>query len=237
MSEKIKIMIVDDSAVVRQTVTSILSKDRAIGEIVTANDPYHAVNKLLEFVPDVIILDIEMPKMDGLTFLEKLMRQHAFPVIICSSLSGEGSDTAIRALELGAVDVIEKASINTRKFLEDSAIMFRDIVKAAAQAKVKHKTKSEPIKVQPKLSADAMIPKVKHKAMIKTTEIVVAVGASTGGTEALRIFLERLPMDSPGILIVQHMPENFTRAFANRLNETCQVTVKEAKNQVSSVPS
>lgn len=233
MSNKIKALIVDDSAVVRQTVSAILSEDKKFGKIVTANDPYNAVSKLLNFLPDVIILDIEMPRMDGLTFLKKLMTQHTIPVVICSSLSSKGSETALKALEYGAVDIIEKASINTKKFLEDSSIIFRDIIKAAAKARVKIVKPKKILKAQPKLSADVVIAKKKKSAMIKTTEIVVAIGASTGGTEALKTLLEKLPMDTPGIVIVQHMPENFTKAFANRLNETCLVTVKEAQNNDS----
>lgn len=234
MSKKIKVMIIDDSAVVRQTLTSVLTSDPKIGEVISANDPYHAVEKLKRFVPDVIILDIEMPRMDGLTFLQKLMAQHALPVIICSTLSEKGSEVAMKAFEYGALEVVEKAKINTKSFLEESRMIFLDKVKAAALAKLKKKNrKVQPVKTSPKLTADAVLPAKRSKAMLQTTEKVVVVGASTGGTEALRVFLEAMPLDIPGIVIVQHMPENFTAAFAKRLNGTCRITVKEATDNDS----
>jgi two-component system chemotaxis response regulator CheB len=231
MSKKIKVMIIDDSAVVRQTLTAVLTSDPKIGEVISANDPYHAVEKLKRFVPDVIILDIEMPRMDGLTFLQKLMAQHALPVIVCSTLSERGSEVAMKAFEYGAVEVIAKSKINTKSFLEEAGIVFLDKVKAAAQARIKKvKAKPEFLKPTPKLTADAVLPVKKNKAMLQTTEKVIVVGASTGGTEALRVFLEAMPLDVPGIVIVQHMPENFTAAFAKRLDSTCQITVREAKD-------
>lgn len=229
MTNKINVLVIDDSAVVRQTLSTVLSQDPKIGQIVSANDPFHAVEKLKKFIPDVIILDIEMPKMDGLTFLQKLMAQHSVPVIICSTLSENGSEVAMKAFEYGAIEVISKSKINTKNWLEESAIIFMDKIKAAAQAKIKKKPKPAVMKTSPKLTADAVLPKVRTKAMLRTTEIVVAVGASTGGTEALRVFLEAMPLDTPGIVIVQHMPENFTATFAKRLNETCKITVKEAE--------
>lgn len=242
MSEKIRVLIVDDSAVVRQTLTSIFESDPEIEVIGTASDPYFAAKKIQHEVPDVITLDIEMPRMDGLTFLKKIMTQHPIPVVIISSLSAQGTETALRALEYGAVEIITKPQLDTKRFFEESKIRLCDVVKAASEAKLHdRKTFRAPVanhhaayqKVEPKLSADVMIPAVapsKSAAMIKTTEIVIAVGASTGGTEALREFLEALPPDSPGIVIVQHMPEMFTRSFANRLNELCKISVKEAED-------
>ncbi len=227
MKKKIKVLIVDDSAVVRQTLEDIISSDKHLEVIATASDPYIAADRIKHEVPDVITLDIEMPRMDGITFLQKLMSQHPIPVVICSSLTGEGAETTMKALQYGAVEIITKPSVGTKQFLEESKIKICDAIKAASLAKVKRISTTNH-KVSPKLSADAMLAKPSSKAMIRTTEKVVVVGASTGGTEALRVFLEALPPDSPGIVIVQHMPENFTRAFANRLNGICRVTVKEA---------
>ncbi|MBO4243757.1 MAG: chemotaxis response regulator protein-glutamate methylesterase [Bacteroidales bacterium] len=231
-NRKIRVLIVDDSAVVRQTLSSILETDPAIEVMGTACDPYIAAKKIQTEVPDVITLDVEMPRMDGLTFLRKIMAQHPIPVVIISSLTEEGSQTAMRALEYGAVDVIAKPRMDTQKFIEESKIRLCEVVKAAAHARI-HTRSANPtyLKVEPKLSADAVIAKSEGPtSMIKTTDIVIAVGASTGGTEALRIFLEAMPPDCPGIVIVQHMPENFTRSFANRLNDICRIQVKEAEN-------
>jgi two-component system chemotaxis response regulator CheB len=227
MPRKIQVLVVDDSAVVRHTLSEILSSDKEIECVETASDPYVAAEKMRTFVPDVITLDIEMPRMDGLTFLQKLMAQHPIPVVICSSLAEAGCETTLRALELGAVDIITKPSLGTKVFLEESRIGICDAVKAAAGIRTRSRRLALPM-VQPKLSADAVIAKGSSHAMIQTTERIVAVGASTGGTEALREFLEVLPIDCPGIVIVQHMPEKFTAAFAKRLDTLCAVHVKEA---------
>ena len=226
---KIKVLIVDDSAVVRQAITDILSSDPSIEVIGAARDPYLAVERMKEVVPDVITLDVEMPRMDGITFLQKIMSQHPLPVVMVSSLTENGSETTFKALEYGAVDIIQKPRLGVKQFLEESKIIICDAVKAAARAHMK-KPVSTPLHVPPKLTADAVMPKQTSKAMVQTTERVVAVGASTGGTEALKIFLEALPADAPGMVIVQHMPEHFTRAFANRLDGICRVSVKEAEN-------
>ena len=227
MSKKIKVLVVDDSAVVRNTLEEILSSDPQIQVIATASDPYNAADKLKLQTPDVITLDIEMPRMDGITFLKKIMSQHPIPVVMCSSLTPQGSDTVMKALEYGAVDIITKPRIGAKKFLEESKVLICDAVKAASKAKVKP-ISGKPMDVSPKLTADAVISKTRSRAMIQTTEKIIVVGASTGGTEALREFLEALPMDAPGIVIVQHMPEHFTTAFASRLNGICRVSVKEA---------
>lgn len=227
MSRKIHVLIVDDSAIVRQTLQEILNSDPWIEVVGTASDPYVAAQKILKQVPDVITLDIEMPRMDGITFLKKIMTQHPVPVVVCSSLTQKGSETLLKAMEYGAVEIMEKPRIGAKKFLEESRILICDAVKAASVAKVKQ-IPAHPLVVRPKLTADAIISKPKTRAMIRTTEKVVVVGASTGGTEALRVFLEALPSDSPGIVIVQHMPEKFTSAFARRLDGICDVTVKEA---------
>ena len=232
--KKIKVLVVDDSAVVREALRAVLESDPEIEVMGTAIDPLHAAEKIKNEVPDVITLDIEMPRMDGVTFLQKIMSQHPIPVVICSSLAEEGAETTLRALEYGAVDIILKPKMGIKDFIEDSRIRIVDSVKAAAQARIKKIVgKKLPAKApkspMPKLTADAVLmSKPGRAAMIRTTEKVVVVGASTGGTEALREFLEAMPPDSPAIAIVQHMPENFTRAFANRLNSICAIEVKEA---------
>lgn len=231
MKKKIKVLIVDDSAVVRQTLSLLLASDPQIEVMATASDPYYAVEKIKHEVPDVITLDVEMPRMDGLTFLQKIMSQHPIPVVICSSLSQNGSETALKAIEYGAAEIIVKPKLGTKKFFEESKMQICDVVKAAAQIRgVKPRSIK---KVEPKLTADAVIAKASIRAMAQTTEKVVVVGASTGGTEALRLFLEALPPNAPGIVIVQHMPEHFTMTFAQRLNQTCNVAVKEAEQNDS----
>jgi two-component system chemotaxis response regulator CheB len=227
---KIKVLIVDDSAVVRQTLQAILRTDSSIEVLGTAADPFFAAKKIAKEVPDVITLDIEMPRMDGLTFLRKLMAQHPIPVVIISSLTEKGTETAIKALEYGAVEIITKPQMHTKEFIEESKIKICDAVKAASKAHISRKKTFASLPVEPKYSADAVIPASKRYSMIKTTEVVISVGASTGGTDALQVFLQAMPPDVPGIIIVQHMPENFTRSFANRLNELCQISVKEAEN-------
>lgn len=235
--KKIRVLIIDDSAVVRQTLTAILGSDPKIEVLGTAQDPIFAAKKIAKEVPDVITLDVEMPRMDGLTFLKKIMSQHPLPVVIISSLTAKGTETGMKALEYGAVEIITKPQMNTKEFIEESKIRICDAVKAAGQAKVSRKAhvKATPpttssLKVEPKFSADAILPPSHDYSMIKTTDIVISVGASTGGTEALRVFLESMPVDTPGIIIVQHMPENFTRSFADRLNALCKISVKEAEN-------
>ena len=224
---KIRVLIVDDSAVVRQTLSEILSSDPGIEVIGTAGDPFVAAERISEQMPDVITLDIEMPRMDGLTFLQKIMSQHPIPVIICSSLAEEGAQSTLQALEYGAVDIIAKPRLGSKQFLEESRVMLCEAVKAAAGGAARAFTRRSRV-VEPKLTADAILSRATG-AMLETTEKVVVIGASTGGTEALRSLLEALPADAPGIVIVQHMPEVFTRAFANRLDSLCRISVKEAE--------
>ncbi len=228
MKDKIKVMVIDDSAMVRQTLIEILSSDPDIEVIGSASDPFVAAKKMREEAPDVITLDVEMPRMDGVTFLQKIMSQHPIPVVICSSLAVNKSETTMKVLEYGAVEIIQKPTLGTKEFLRESKIRICDCVKAAAMAKIKRISKKK--EVQPKLSADVVLAKASSRAMIETTEKVIAVGASTGGTEALRVLFESLPMDCPGMVVVQHMPENFTKAFAKRLDSLCQPTIKEASN-------
>jgi len=229
MREKIKVLIVDDSSVVRRTLAEVLASDPAIEVMATAPDPFIAAEKISFEVPDVIMLDIEMPRMDGITFLHKVMSQHPIPVVICSSLTEAGAETTLKALEYGAVEIILKPRLGTKQFLEEARVRICDAVKAASLAKIRP-IASGTLKVSPKLTADAVIARPPARAMIQTTEKVVVAGASTGGTEALRIFLEALPLDAPGTVIVQHMPENFTAAFARRLDGLCKITVKEAED-------
>ncbi len=223
---KIRVLIVDDSAIVRQTLAHVLSSDPQIEVIGTAGDPFVASEKIAEQVPDVITLDVEMPRMDGITFLKKIMAQHPIPVVICSSLAERGAETAMEAIENGAVEIITKPKLGVRQFIEESCTTLCDAVKAAAGARLRPITQRHT--VEPKLTADAVLARATC-AMAKTTEKVVMIGASTGGTEALRELLEALPADTPGIVIVQHMPELFTRAFASRLDGLCAITVKEAE--------
>jgi len=222
---KTRVLIVDDSALVRQTLSDVLSSDPEIEVIGTAADPFIAAERIREHLPDVITLDIEMPRMDGLTFLQKISTQHPIPVVICSSLADRGAQSTLKALEYGAVDIITKPRVGNKQFLEESRITLCNTVKAAARARPRARSTTV---VQPKLTADSILPRGAG-AMVETTEKVVAIGASTGGCEALTALLQSLPPDTPGIVIVQHMPEVFTRNFAKRLDDLCQITVKEAE--------
>ena len=234
---KIRVLIVDDSASVRTTLSDIISADPDLEVMATAADPYVAVERIRQEVPDVMFLDIELPRMDGLTFLRKIMSQRPIPVVICSSHTEEGSNTLMEALEAGAVDVVTKPRVDTAQFLQESAMRICDAAKAAAQAKLKGRVRPAPrLHVEAKLTADAVIPQrsaSRHAAAIANmpaTEPLICIGASTGGTEALRELLEALPANSPGIVIVQHMPERFTSAFARRLDTLCQLAIKEAED-------
>ncbi len=233
-NRKIRVLVVDDSALVRQTLTEVLSSDPGIEVIDTAADPYIAARKLQKEKPDVITLDIEMPKMDGITFLRKIMAQCPIPVVICSSIAGSNSDNALKALEYGAISIIEKPLMGQKRFFLESKVRLVDAVRAASVARMGKAAPSRTI--EPKLSADAVLPMDSMPAVLTTTEKVVAVGASTGGTEALRVYLQSLPGNAPGMVIVQHMPENFTAAFAKRLDSLCRVTVKEAEDGDSVIP-
>ncbi|GAF01835.1 protein-glutamate methylesterase/protein-glutamine glutaminase [Saccharicrinis fermentans] len=246
---KIRVLVVDDSAVVRQSLSSILGSDPEIEVMGTAADPIIAVKKIMKEVPDVITLDIEMPRMDGLTFLRKIMSQHPIPVVIISSLTTEGTEVAMKALEYGASEIIGKPAMNAAKFINESKILICDAAKASAQAKLSRKkinggisTNPQPstpkarkpatrlLEVAPKYSADVILERGSAYDRIAITEKVIVLGASTGGTEAIRNFLKNLPDKMPGIAIVQHMPEGFTKSFANSLNNICQLEVKEAEN-------
>lgn len=242
MPNAIKVMIVDDSAVVRQTLKELLDSDPQIEVMAVASDPIFAFKRMETDKPDVIITDVEMPRMDGLTFLKSIMEKDPLPVVVCSSKTEEGSDNAIKALEYGAVEIIQKPKMGTKQFLEESKVRICDAVKAADMSRRKLGPARErgapsrlPLKdVGPKLTADVMLPKPEAgHVFVETTEKVVVVGASTGGTEALKEFLEAFPEDAPGIVIVQHMPEHFTAAFAKRLDGLCRINVKEAEDNDS----
>lgn len=218
---RIKVLIVDDSAVVRQTLSDILSSDNEIEVVGTAADPYIAVSKIAEELPDVITLDIEMPRMDGLTFLRKIMSQHPIPVVIISSLTAKGTESAILAMEYGAISVLKKPHLHNDLHGEASNIII-DTVKAAAKARIKRRASDRQI--------SALVKKPAFQSMAETTNKVIVLGASTGGTEAILEFLQAMPIDCYGIAIVQHMPEIFTRSFADRLNGICSISVKEASH-------
>ena len=236
-SDRIKVLIVDDSATVRTVLSDILKSDPAFEVMQPAADPYIAVERIRRQVPDVIFLDIEMPRMDGLTFLRKLQAQKPIPVIICSSIAESGSEPLMQALEAGAVDAVTKPRIDTAQFLHETRVRICDAAKAAAQARMRGVRRHvPPMQVESKLNADAVIPPLSVQraaslaARTPATEPVICIGASTGGTEALRELLMALPADAPGIVIVQHMPEKFTAAFARRLNACCALEIAEARD-------
>ena len=232
---KVRVLVVDDSASVRQTMVDVLSADPAIEVIGVASDPFVAARRIAEDVPDVITLDVEMPRMDGITFLRKIMSQRPIPVVMCSSLTEAGSETLMQALEAGAVDIILKPRIAAADHLAEVGDRIRDVVKAAARARLDarpgaRRPTPRPLEPGAKLTADAVLPPPSGAAMARTTEMVVCIGASTGGTEALREVLQALPANAPGVVVVQHMPAGFTAAFAKRLNSLCEVEVKEAQH-------
>jgi two-component system chemotaxis response regulator CheB len=229
LKPKIRVLIVDDSASVRQTLSAILSDDPDIEVMAAAADAFAAARRLQEEVPDVIILDIEMPRMDGITFLRKIMAQHPIPVIICSTLTEEGSDVMFEAFEAGAVDILPKPRVDTRQALQESSARLREAVKSAARARIRPRRLPRTV-IEKKLTADAIMPPPVEGRTKVSTERIVCIGVSTGGTEALRDVLEVLPRRAPGILIVQHMPSGFTAAFAKRLNSLSEMEIKEAED-------
>ena len=224
--KRIQVLVVDDSAVVRQVVSALLAQDPEIEVMAAVADPILAMSRMATQWPDVIVLDIEMPRMDGITFLKKIMAERPTPVVICSTLTDRGTETSLAALAAGAVAIITKPKIGLKQFLSDASEDLTSAVKAAAKANVRK------LQVTHKHTADVILPPAEpsRQAMIQTTERVVALGTSTGGTQALELVLTALPRVSPGIVIVQHMPEQFTAAFASRLNGLCQIEVKEAQN-------
>jgi two-component system chemotaxis response regulator CheB len=220
MATRSKVLIVDDSALMRQLLTHIIGSDPELEVIATAGDPFVAREKIKALNPDVLTLDIEMPRMDGLTFLEKLMRGHPMPVVMISSLTSKGADTTLRALSLGAIDYVSKPKLDVSNGTIEQAEEIVAKVKAAARARVRRAS----------ASAAPSATQSERKYQFSATHKVVAIGASTGGTEALKELLVPLPADFPGIVIVQHMPETFTHQFAERLDSLCKIRVKEAQD-------
>lgn len=222
------VLVVDDSAVVRQVLQAVLPERRGF-RVTVAADPLIAAEKMKKFRPDVIVLDLEMPRMDGLTFLQNLMSSNPVPVVICSGLTGPRTEAAIRALEMGAVDIITKPKIGIRGFLEESAVTLEDTVRAAATARVRN-VRTRRQRSSTYHSADAVLPPATFAAPSPAQDKLIVIGASTGGTEALLHIFERMPEDCPGIVAVQHMPEGFTAAYAKRLNGICSIEVCEASD-------
>ncbi|WP_150910289.1 protein-glutamate methylesterase/protein-glutamine glutaminase [Marinobacter halotolerans] len=229
MTTPVSVFIVDDSAVVRQVLTQMLGADPGIRIAGSAPDPIFALQKMQRDWPDVIVLDVEMPRMDGITFLRKLMQERPTPVVICSTLTEKGADTTLQALSAGAVDIITKPKVGLKDFLQSGSQHMLQVVKAAARASL------GPVRA-PRAAPPAERRPVAPAAMSQTTDQVVALGTSTGGTHALEAVLTRMPADCPGIVVVQHMPEKFTAAFANRLNQLCRCEVREAADGDRVIP-
>ena len=237
---KIRTLIVDDSAVVRQVLSQLLNKSDAIEVIGSASDPIFAMAKMNQDWPDVVVLDVEMPRMDGITFLKKIMSVRPTPVVICSTLTEAGAETTLQALSAGAVGIVTKPKAGLKNFLEDDSGDIVQAVKAAAMTDMRRMkavtmAASRSVSVQKRPPSDEEIPSP-NLAMASTTDRLVAIGTSTGGTQALEVVLTRLSRICPGIVIVQHMPEKFTAAFAARLNTLCEIEVKEAANGDRVIP-
>ena len=226
----INVMIVDDSAVVRQVLSEIFTTSSGITVMDVATDPIVAMEKMKQRWPDVIVLDVEMPRMDGITFLKQIMASRPTPVVICSSLTQKGADISVQAMAAGAVEVIAKPHAGVKQFLQDSNNLLVQAVKAAATARMSRMRTlpPTPMETRPKLSADAVLAAPTGQQMFQTTERIVAIGTSTGGTQALEAILTTLPRTCPGLAIVQHMPEKFTASFAERLDRLSEIEVKEA---------
>ena len=238
MADTIKVMIVDDSALVRQVVSQALAREPGIEVIATASDPLFAIDKLRAQWPDVIIVDIEMPRMDGISFLRKIMTERPTPVIICSSLAESGAQATFDAMAAGAVSIITKPKAGLKSFLEDTSNDIVQAVRTAARANLRALPRGSSVTPlnRPKLSADVILPPGSPTAMARTTDQLIAIGTSTGGTQALEAVLTRLPSTCLGIVIVQHMPEKFTAMFAERLNGLCDLEVREARNGDRVIP-
>jgi two-component system chemotaxis response regulator CheB len=232
MTNKIKVMIVDDSAVVRQVNRATLEREPDIEVIGAAADPLYALDKMKLQWPDVLVIDIEMPRMDGLTFLKKIMAEHPTPTVVCSSLAEQGTSATFDALAAGALAVITKPRLGVKQFLQDSSNDLVSAVRAAARANLRHVAPGAAPASASRFGADAMraAQLAGNRAMDRTTDRVIAIGTSTGGTQALEAVLTQLPNVGSGIVIVQHMPEKFTAMFAERLNGLCTLEVREAKN-------
>lgn len=230
-SKKIRVLVVDDSALIRQLMTELLSEDPRIEVVGVAQDPFIARDKIKQLKPDVLTLDVEMPRMDGVTFLRNLMRLHPMPVIMVSSLTEKGSEITLEALELGAVDFVTKPKVDLAHSLPDYGAEIIAKVKTAAGAKVRAKADvATVLQVAEKFSADAILPEEKSRKPFKATEKIIAIGASTGGTEAIREVLAAMPADAPATVITQHIPEAFSAPFAARMDRNSAMTVCEAQD-------
>lgn len=236
MHTEIKVLIVDDSAVARQVLTASLDGVAGIKVIGSAPDPIFAMKRMEIEWPDVIVLDIEMPRMDGVTFLKKLMSEHPTPVVICSTLTERGAEVTMQAMSAGAVDIVTKPKINLRNFLQESQSTFIDIIKAAAQSRPRLIKSSSAAPARGATDAESLFSVSHLKPMMQTTDRVIVIGTSTGGTQALEYLFTQLPGNAPPIVVVQHMPEHFTAAFAKRLDSICQVTIKEAEQNDRALP-
>jgi two-component system chemotaxis response regulator CheB len=235
---RIRVFIVDDSAVVRKVLTDLLSQTPDIKVIGSAQDPLFAQAKMAVDWPDVIILDVEMPRMDGITYLRKIMSERPTPVVMCSTLTASGSGTSVQALRLGAIDVVAKPKSDLRNSLPEASPELLTAIRTAAKANMKAVNTRQTPSLRPanKLTADVMISLSGAKQVHSSDQRVIAIGASTGGTQALEIVLKALPATMPPILVVQHMPEKFTQTFAQRLNEVCLLNVKEAEDNDTVLP-
>jgi len=237
---KTGVFVVDDSAVVRQVVSEMVGKAPDLRLVGVAPDPLYALERMQRDWPDVIVLDVEMPRMDGITFLKKIMAERPTPVVICSTLTERNTQTSLQALAAGAVDVVAKPKLGLKRFLEDTSGNLLEAIKAAAQARVgraRASATAPAVRVAPKLSADVVLAApLGTQAMAETTERIVAIGTSTGGTQALEAVLTALPRVCPGLVIVQHMPEKFTAAFAARLDSLCRIEVREAQANDRVIP-
>ncbi len=242
MTKKIRVMLVDDSAVVRQILAGVLNKETDIEVIATATDPLYAMDKMNQNWPDVVVLDVEMPRMDGITFLKKIMSVRPTPVVICSTLTEKGCETSMQALAAGAIAIITKPRSGLRNFFEQDAQEIIQAIRAAAAADMRRvKSMTVSTHIPNKHSLDQVLPGSKltqatASSLHVTTDKLVAIGTSTGGTQALELVLTQLPRTVPGIVVVQHMPEKFTAAFAARLNQLCQIEVMEAQNGDRVIP-
>lgn len=234
--KKIRVLIVDDSALVRKVLTEMLSSDNEIEVIGTASDPLIARNKIKELDPDVITLDVEMPKMDGITFLSNIMRLRPMPVVMVSSLTEKGAEVTLQALELGAVDFVTKPNIDLAHTFEDYADEIIEKVKVAAKANVRQGEPLKKLDAKEKFSADAILAKKIKIKNFKTTDKIIAIGASTGGTEAIKEVLLDMPANSPGIVITQHIPEAFSKKFAVRLDGMLPLKVYEVEDGQQIIP-
>ena len=228
--QTINVLVVDDSAVVRQVLTGVLSKDRAINVMAAVADPIFAMQRMRMSWPDVIVLDMEMPRMDGITFLKKIMAERPTPVVVCSTLTTRGAETTMQALAAGAFTIVTKPKVGIKDFLLDSSSDLIEAVKAAARANTKNLLPATPA------PGAVASPAMESTALSETTDRVIAIGTSTGGTQALERVLSALPRICSGIVVVQHMPEKFTAAFAARLNQICQIEVKEAQEGDRVIP-